>query len=79
MQTSIFSEYLAALLKHSLILDSAGEAKERFIDLQHLEERIVAAHSSGYLNETESRALYAIAMRLHSDYRQALNLDRMEA
>ena len=75
MQTSIFSEYLAALLKHSLILDAAGETHGHFIGLQKLETRILDAHNDGYINHEETRALYSIAKRLHSDYRNALRLD----
>ena len=75
MQTSVYSELLAALLKHSLILDSAGEAAEQFTPLQRLEARIINAHNDGYITGDDQRALYAVAMKLHEDYRKALDLD----
>ena len=77
MQTSILSEYMAALLKHSLNLDAGREEgnPQHFIDLQRLETRIITAHNDHRINESEYRALYALAMQLHGDYRKALHLD----
>ena len=41
MQTSVFSEHLAALLKHSLKLDADTGTGEDFIELQKLEKLVV--------------------------------------
>lgn len=73
MQTSVFSEYLAELLKHSLILDTGQP--DQFIRLQHLEDRILKAHIDGRITGEETQALHTIARKLHRDYRTALHLD----
>lgn len=73
MQTSVLSEYMAALLKHSLILDTGQP--DRFIELQKLEARIITAHNDNRITGEEYRALYSLAMQLHRDYRKALTLD----
>ena len=76
MQTSVFSECLAALLKHSLKLDGGLQTDTDFLELQRLEARITKAHSNNYFNGKSAQALSLIAQELHSDYRQALNLNR---
>ena len=76
MQTSVFSERIAALLKHSLKLDAGTATDADFIELQKLEARITAGYQTGYYNGSAARALSSIAAELHKDYRAALNLDR---
>lgn len=75
MQTGIFSEYMAKLLKHSLLLDGDMQTGSSFIDLQKLEARIINARNSGYFSESEALTLSSIAAGLHKDYRKALKLD----
>ncbi len=76
MQTSVFSELLAELLKHSLKLDGATVTGEDFIALQKLEAHITNANQTGYFNGNAARALSSIAAELHKDYRTALKLDK---
>lgn len=76
MQTSVFSEHLAALLKHSLKIDADTGTGEDFIELQRLEARITNAHQTGYYTGDAARALSTIAAELHKNYRTALKLDR---
>ena len=76
MQTSVLSEYIAALLKHSLLLDSGRETDESFIELQRLEEKITKAYQTGYYNDTEYRALNVLASALHKEYRVLLKLEK---
>lgn len=76
MQTSVFSELLAELLKHSLKLDGATVTGEDFIALQKLEAHITNAYQTGYFNGNAARALSSIAAELHKDYRTALKLDK---
>ena len=75
MQTSVFSEHLAALLKHSLKLDADTGTGEDFIELQKLEARIIDAQQTGHYTGKAARALSSIAAELHKDYRTALKLD----
>lgn len=75
MQTSVFSECLAALLKHSLKLDGGTGTDIDFIDLQKLEARITRAHNNSYFDGAGAQALTAIAGRLHKEYRTALKLN----
>ena len=75
MQTGIFSEYMAKLLKHSLLLDGDMQTGSSFTDLQELEARIINARNNGYFTGTEAGALSSIAAGLHKDYRKALKLD----
>lgn len=75
-QTSVFSEYIAELLKYSLRIDAGMFFGNDFIKLQRFEARIIDARNDGYLNQNEYKALYSIATKLHSEYRKALNLDR---
>lgn len=75
MQTGIFSEYMAKLLKHSLLLDGDLQTGNSFIDLQKLEARIINARNNGYFPAAEALTLSSIAARLHEDYRKALKLD----
>lgn len=75
MQTSVFSECLAALLKHSLKLDGGTGTDTDFIDLQKLEARITRAHNTGYFDGAAAQALTSIAAQLHKDYRTALKLN----
>ena len=76
MQTSVLSEYIAALLKHSLLLDGGRETDNSFIELQKLEARITRAYQTGHYNDAEHKALTALAAALHKEYRAALKLDR---
>lgn len=75
MQSSVFSDHLAELLKHSLALDAAAGTNDDFVELQQLEARIVKAPQTGYYSAAESRALSTIAAKLHAEYRTALKLD----
>lgn len=75
MQTSVFSEHLAALLKHSLKLDGGTGTDTDFLELQTLETNITRAYNIGYYRGEAAQALTAIAGQLHKDYRQALRLD----
>ena len=76
MQTSVFSERIAALLKHSLKLDAGTATDADFIELQKLEAHITNAYQTGYFNGNAARALSSIAAELHKDYRTALKLDK---
>ena len=76
MQTSVFSELLAKLLKHSLRLDGPNVTGEDFIELQKLEAHIIKAHQTGYFTGSAAAALSSIAAELHQEYRTALKLDR---
>lgn len=76
MQTSVFSERLADLLKHSLKLDTGAATDTDFIELQKLEARITTGYQTGYYTGDAARALSTIAAQLHKDYRTALKLDR---
>ena len=77
MQTSVFSELLADLLKHSLKLDGAATVTgEDFIELQKLEAHITKAHQTGYFTGSAAAALSSIAAELHQEYRTALKLDK---
>ena len=75
MQTSVFSEHLATLLKHSLKLDGGTGTDTDFLELQNLEARIIRAYNTGYYRGEAAQALTAIAGQLHKEYRQALRLD----
>ena len=75
MQTSVFSEHLATLLKHSLKLDGGTGTDADFLELQKLEARITRAYNTGYYRGEAAQALTAIAGQLHKEYRQALRLD----
>ncbi len=77
MQTSLFSEYMATLLKHSLMLDGNLQTDNGFVELQKLEARIINARNAGYFTQAEAGALSSIAGGLHKDYRAALKLDRV--
>lgn len=77
MQTGIFSEYMANLLKHSLMLDGNLQTHDGFIELQQIEARIIKARTDGYFTGREAMALSAIADGLHKEYRAALKLDRV--
>lgn len=77
MQTGIFSEYMAKLLKHSLMLDGDLQTHSSFVELQQLEARIINARTAGYFTGREAMALSAIADGLHRDYRKALKLDNV--
>lgn len=76
MQTSVFSELLAELLKHSLRLDGPNVTGEDFIALQKLEAHITKAHQTGYFTGSAAAALSSIAAELHQEYRTALKLDK---
>jgi len=75
-QTSVFSEYIAELLKYSLHIDAGMFFGKDFIKLQRFEAKVINARNNGYLSQNEYKALYSIATKLHSEYRKALNLDR---
>lgn len=75
-QTSVFSEYMAELLKYSLKIDAGMFFGNDFIKLQRFEARVINARNDGYLNQNEYKALYSIASKLHSEYRKGLKLDR---
>ena len=75
-QTSIFSEYLANLLKFSLKIDAGIYFVDDFVKLQRSEARVINARNDGYINYTEYKALYSIASELHKQYRIVLKLDR---
>ena len=74
MQTSVFSEYMAALLKHSLKLDGNLQTHSDFVELQQIEARITNARNNGYFGGDQARALTSIAADLHKDYMAALKL-----
>ena len=76
MQTSVFSELLADLLKHSLKLDGAIVTGEDFVALEKLEAHITKAHQTGYFTGKAAAALSSIAAELHQEYRTALKLER---
>ena len=75
MQTGIFSEYMAKLLKQSLLIDGNIKTDNSFIELQKIEARIIEAKNNGYFTASEAGALSSIAAGLHKDYRKALKLD----
>lgn len=75
-QTSVFSEYIAELLKYSLRIDAGMLFGSDFIKLQRFEARVINARNNGYLNQNEYKALYSIATKLHSEYRKGLQLDQ---
>lgn len=76
MQTSIFSERLAALLKYSLKLDAGIAVDGDFVELQRLEARIVNDCQTGYYPGHVARALSSIAANIHQDFRTVLKLDK---
>lgn len=76
MQTSVFTDHLKELWKHSAKLDTGKATHTDFINLQRLEARIINAPEIGYYSYTEYKSLYAIANTLHDDYRAALDLNR---
>ena len=75
-QTSIFSDYMAELLKYSLRIDAGICKGSDFIKLQQFEAKIINARNDGFLKFNEYKALYSIAMELHKEYRKALKLDK---
>lgn len=75
-QTSVFSDYIAELLKYSLRIDAGIYMGSDFVRLQHLETRIINTKNDGLLKNNEYKALYSIATELHKEYRKALNLDK---
>lgn len=72
MQTSVFSEHLAELLKYSLRIDGGTIDGADFVALQRMEVRIVNAGNAGYYTHSEKKALYAICAGLIDNTRDAL-------
>lgn len=72
MQTSVFSEYMAELLKYSLRLDGGMIDGTDFIRLQRLDARIINAGNAGYYTYEERKILSAICAGLIKNTRDAL-------
>lgn len=72
---SVYTEHLEKLCKISRHID-AGKANDgEFLELQRLESAIISASVNGYYSYEQKKPLYTIALQLHEEYREALQLN----